>query len=210
MHIRITFSSTYYTYSSYIPKYYYIFKLYSQILQTNYYISKYYYNTPVFRKMHGDIGIDDWILTVENNMKMAQIPGTMKVNAVINYLKDTPFTLAKKHLTSGDWEALKTELKEVFKPFYYERKLQEKITYLNQGDRPFEVYLEQFSTLRYQLKLDDERALTIKTTITKTTQTKSTKLKESSTKTTTRDSSSRKPWLELPLSVLATPRFASS
>ena len=116
-------------------------------------------NTPVFRKMHGEIGIDDWILTVENNMKMAQIPTTMKVNAVINYLKDTPFTLAKKHLASGDWEALKTELKEVFTPFDHERKLQENMTFLKQGDRPFEVYLEQFSTLRYQLKLDDERAL---------------------------------------------------
>jgi len=115
-------------------------------------------NTPIFKKMNGEVSIEDWILTIETNMRLANVPKELRVPIALSYLKNTAFTIAKSHLSSSTWEKLTEELRSVFTPFDEKRKLKNLLNNLKQTEG-FEKYLDKFHELSYQLKLSEQDSL---------------------------------------------------
>ena len=115
-------------------------------------------NTPIFKKMNGEVSIEDWILTIETNMRLANVPNNLMVPIALSYLKNTAFTIAKSHLNGSTWEKLTDELRGVFTPFDEKRKIKNLLNNLKQTDS-FEKYLDKFHELSYQLKLSEPDSL---------------------------------------------------
>lgn len=116
-------------------------------------------STPIFSKATSELSVDEWFLKMENSMLLANILENYKVHIAMNYLKETAFNIAKKHLAqSSTWETLREELKSVFTPFDEKRRLKNQLIRLQQTDS-FEKYLSKFHSLSYQLNLQEEDAL---------------------------------------------------
>ena len=110
-------------------------------------------NPPVFSKSEVPLDADDWIRTIENNLRVAQVGDNEKVVYATHYPSGPArawWEAVRAMLPQDEvvaWEAFKTKFLKRYVPSGLVSIMREKFLQLKQGGMSVSEYLEKFTTL---------------------------------------------------------------